>query len=83
VTFGLSVGNVITLPTLIIQREFAARSFGLVIGLSSMVGQAALAFGPTLLGLAHNLTGGYGTALILCIVLQLTGAIILLAAGRR
>jgi cyanate permease len=83
VVFGLSVGNVITLPTLIIQREFAARSFGLVIGLSSMVGQATLAFGPTLLGVAHDLAGGYGAALILCIALQLTGAAILLAAGRR
>ena len=79
--FGLSVGNVITLPTLIIQREFAAPSFGLVIGLSSMVGQATLAFGPTLLGLARDLTGGYGAALILCIALQLTGAVILLATS--
>jgi MFS family permease len=78
---GLSVGNVITLPTLIIQREFAAPSFGLVIGLSSMVGQATLAFGPTLLGLARDLTGGYDAALILCIALQLTGAVILLATS--
>ena len=83
VVFGLSVGNVITLPTLIVQQEFAARSFVLVIGLSSMVGQATLAFGPTLLGLAHDLTGGYGAALSLCIALQLSGAIVLLAAGRR
>jgi MFS family permease len=83
VVFGLSVGNVITLPTLIIQREFAAQSFGMVLGLSSMVGQATLAFGPTLLGLAHDLTGGYGAALILCIALQLIGAVILLGRGRR
>ena len=47
-----------------------------------MVGQATLAFGPTLLGLAHDLGGGYGAALLLCIALQLTGAVILLAAGR-
>jgi len=83
VVFGLSVGNVITLPTLIIQREFAAQSFGMVLGLSSMVGQATLAFGPILLGLAHDLTGGYGAALILCIALQLIGAVILLGCGRR
>jgi MFS-type transporter involved in bile tolerance (Atg22 family) len=83
VVFGLSVGNVITLPALIIQREFAPRSFGLVIGLSSMIGQATLAFGPTLLGLAHDITGGYGAALILCIALQMIGAVILLADGRQ
>src|SRR5262249_44612459 len=67
--FGLSVGNVITLPALIIQREFAAQSFGLVVGLSSMVGQATLAFGPTLLGLAHDAIGSYSAAILLCIVL--------------
>jgi MFS family permease len=83
VVFGLSVGNVITLPTLIIQREFAAQSFGMVLGLSSMVGQATLAFGPILLGLAHDLTGGYGAALILCIALQSIGAVVLLGCGRR
>jgi MFS family permease len=82
IVFGLSVGNVITLPSLIIQREFAARSFGLVVGLNSMVGQATLAFGPALLGLAHDLTGSYAAALIVCIVLQLAGSIMLLVGPR-
>ena len=82
VVFGLSVGNVITLPALIVQREFAAQSFGLVVGLTSMVGQATMAFGPTLLGLAHDVGGGYGAALGLCIVLQLVGAAIVLVPPR-
>ena len=82
IVFGLSVGNVITLPSLIIQREFAAQSFGLVVGLNSMVGQAMLAFGPTLLGLAHDITGGYAAALILCIVLQIAGSFMLLVGPR-
>ncbi len=82
VIFGLSVGNVITLPALIVQREFAAQSFGLVIGLSSMVGQATFAFGPTLLGLAHDVSGSYGAALCLCMVLQLIGAAIVLIPRR-
>ena len=73
VVFGLSVGNVITLPALIIQREFAPQSFGLVVGLASMVGQATLAFGPTMLGLARDATGSYGAALGLCMALQLAG----------
>lgn len=77
IVFGLSVGNVITLPALIVQREFAAQSFGLVIGLISMVGYTLLAFGPTLLGVARDATGGYGAALALCIVLQLAGAVII------
>jgi len=76
VVFGLSVGNVITLPALIIQREFAARSFGMVMGLSSTVGYAALAFGPVLLGVARDATGGYGAALAICIALQLMAAVL-------
>jgi cyanate permease len=74
------VGNVITLPALIVQREFAPQSFGMVVGLSSMVGQAILAFGPTLLGVAHDATGGYGAAIGLCIALQLLGAVMVLSA---
>ena len=38
-----------------------------------MVGQATLAFGPTLLGLARDATGSYGAALGLCMALQLLG----------
>ena len=83
VVFGLSVGNVITLPALIVQREFAPRSFGVVIGLSSMVGQATLAFGPTLLGLARDATGSYDAAIGLCIALQLAGAVLVLVRPRR
>ena len=83
VVFGLSVGNVITLPALIIQREFSLQSFGLVVGLSSMVGQATLAFGPTMLGLARDATGSYGAALGLCMALQLAGAAIVLVVRPR
>ncbi len=82
VVFGLSVGNVITLPALIVQREFSPQSFGLVIGLSSMVGQATLAFGPTLLGVARDATGGYGAALVLCMVLQLVASVTVLVPRR-
>jgi cyanate permease len=79
IMFGLSVGNVITLPALIVQREFAAQSFALVIGLVSTVGYTTLAFGPTLIGLARDATGNYGAALLVCIALQLAGAVIVVA----
>ena len=54
-----------------------------VFGLSSMVGQATLAFGPTLLGLARDATGSYDAAIGLCIALQLVGAVLVLAGPRR
>jgi MFS family permease len=83
VVFGLSVGNVVTLPALIVQREFDARSFGQVIGLVSMVGYTLLAFGPTLLGLARDIAGSYGPAVALCIGLQLAAALLVVIGRPR
>src|SRR5262249_19170928 len=37
--FGFSVGNLITLPSLIVQREFDARSFGVLISLITAINQ--------------------------------------------
>src|SRR5215470_9669667 len=44
--FGFSVGNLITLPSLIIQREFDARSFGVLVSLQTAIAQVTYAFGP-------------------------------------
>ena len=72
--FGLSAGNLVTLPALIIQREFEATSFGRLVGLSTAIGQFTYAFGPGLLGVVRDATGGYGAAFALCIMLQLAAA---------
>lgn len=82
ILFGLSVGNVITLPALIVQREFAARSFGLVVGLSAAIGQFALAFGPAVFGVLRDATGSYAMVLAVCITLQLAAAGLLLLRPR-
>ena len=76
--FGLSVGNVITLPALIVQAEFPAAMFGTIIGLSSAVGQFTLAFAPGLFGILHDATGGYAAVLVVGMALQARGALILL-----
>ena len=81
--FGLSVGNVITIPALIIQREFPPGAFGLVVGLSTAVGQFTFALAPALLGVLRDATGGYAAVLAFCMVLQLAGSVLVLAAPRR
>jgi MFS family permease len=75
--FGLSAGNLVSLPAMIIQREFEATSFGMVVALSTAIGQFTYAFGPGLLGAVRDATGGYTAAFALCMILQLaaTGAI--------
>ncbi len=79
VLFGLSVGNVITFPALIIQREFPAVAFGVVIGLSTSVSQFTFALAPALLGVIRDATGGYPAVLVACIAFQLAAAIAVLA----
>jgi predicted MFS family arabinose efflux permease len=82
--FGLSVGNVITFPALIIQREFPAAAFGMVVGLSTAVSQFTFALAPALLGVVRDNTGGYATVLALCIALQLgASALVLFGPGVR
>src|SRR5262245_44506272 len=76
--FGLTVGNLITLPAVVIQREFDAASFGLLVGLSTAIGQFTCVVGPGLLGLVRDLTGGYGASLALCIALELAAAAVIL-----
>src|ERR1051326_6633748 len=56
--FGFSVGNLITLPALIVQREFAPGSFGVLISLITAITQITYAFGPGAIGLVRAPAGG-------------------------
>jgi MFS family permease len=82
--FGLSVGNIVTLPPLILQREFAPSSFGTLVGLSTAIGQFTFSWGPGLLGLLRDATGDYRSALVLCTVVNLIAAgIVLVRMAKR
>ena len=76
--FGFSVGNLITLPPLIIHREFSAASFVVVMGLSIAISGAVGALGPGLVGVVHGWSGGYDAALTLCIALELIAAAVVI-----
>jgi predicted MFS family arabinose efflux permease len=80
--FGLSVGNIITFPALIVQREFPPSHFGRVIGLSTAISQFTFALAPALLGVVRDSTGGYGVVLCLCMTLQLAAALLVLCGTR-
>jgi cyanate permease len=82
VIVGLSVGNIVSLPPLVIQHEFAPRSFGLLVGLNATVGTLIMPAEPGLFGLAHDLSGSYAASLCLCIGPQLPSSLIILSALR-
>jgi predicted MFS family arabinose efflux permease len=76
--YGLSAGNLITLPSLVIQREFEADSFGVLVGLSWAITQFTYAFGPGLLGIVRDISGGYTAPLALCVGLKIAAATLIL-----
>jgi nitrate/nitrite transporter NarK len=75
--FGLGIGNVVTLPSVIMQ------AFGAVLGLSTAIGQIAYSLIPPVLGAVHDFSGGYEVVLGVCIGLQLTAALLVEALRRR
>lgn len=81
--FGFTVGNLITLPPLIIHREFDATAFTVVMGLSTAASGIVGALGPGLIGLVRSWSGGYATALALCITLELVAAGIVLCCKKQ
>ena len=81
--FGFSVGNLITLPALIIHHEFDAKAFTLLVGLATAIGQFTYAFGPGLLGVLRDAAGGYHLPLVLCAVVDAAAATLVLVRGHR
>jgi len=81
--FGFSVGNLITLPSLIVQREFDARSFGVLISLLTAITQVTYAFGPGVIGVLRDLSGAYTLPFYGCIALELAAAGLIMVRGRR
>ena len=47
------------------------------------INQLTFAFGPSLVGILHDVSGRYGPALAACAALQLIAAVIVLCGPRR
>ena len=83
VLFGLGVGNLVSLPPLIIQKEFAAGDVGKAVALTVAINQAVFAFAPAVLGAVRDREGGYAAAFALAGTIQLLAALIVLASRSR
>jgi MFS family permease len=72
--FGLGVGNLTTLPGLIVAVEWPRERFSALVGLVVAINQFTFAFGPSLVGVLRDWAGTYGPALGVCAALQAIAA---------
>ncbi len=84
VLFGLAVGNLVSLPPLIAQREFRPADVGTVVALVTAINQAVFAFAPVVFGGLRDAIGAYPEVFVAGAVLQAIAAgIVVLGARRR
>jgi MFS family permease len=76
--FGLGVGNLTTLPGLILAVEWPRERFSSLVGLVVGINQLTFAFGPSLVGVVRDWAGAYGAALGVCAALQAISAVLIL-----
>src|SRR5262249_20864788 len=82
--FGLGVGNLTTLPGLILAVEWPRERFSSLVALVVGINQFTFAFGPSLVGALRDFSGGYGYGLAACMALQAVGAtVVMLGPSRR
>jgi len=82
--FGLGVGNLTTLPGLILAAEWPRERFSALVGLAVGINQFAFAFGPSIVGLVRDWSGTRGPALAICAALELIAAVVVaLGPGRQ
>ena len=80
--FGVGVGNLTTLPGLILAVEWPRERFAALVGLVVGINQFTFAFGPSLVGVLRDRAGGYGAALLACAMLQAIAAVTILFGPR-
>ena len=75
VLFGASVGNILMMLPLILAEAYGVRNYARIYALSQGLCTIGVASGPALVGLVHDLSGGYGGAYLAI------ASVSLLAAG--
>jgi len=83
VLFGLGVGNLTTLPGLVLAREWPRERFASLVALVVGINQLTFAFGPSLVGVLRDRAEGYGPALGACVALQAVAAVTVLLGPRH
>ena len=78
--FGLTIGNVYMMQSLLVGEIFGMVSFGTVFGLISLAGQVGSGLGPIGVGVIHDATDGYTVPFTITAILTYSAALAVLFA---
>jgi cyanate permease len=79
ILFGLGVGNLVTLPPLIIQKEFPVNDVGRAVALTVAINQAVFAFAPAAIGVLRDIEGNYTVPFAIIAGIQLAASLLVIA----
>lgn len=75
---GSVIGGLVMLPPILVRQTFGAPAFGRIMAMTNIGLSVTMALGPGIVGLLHDLTGGYGLALPVLAALQVFAIAIVL-----
>ena len=78
--FGLTIGNIYMMQSLLVGELFGIVSFGSIFGLITLAGQVGSGLGPIGVGFMHDQTGGYGVPFTVTALLTYAAAAAILFA---
>lgn len=78
--FGLTIGNIYMMQSLLVGELFGMVSFGSIFGLVSLAGQVGSGLGPIGVGYLHDQTGGYGVPFTVTALLTYAAAVAIVFA---
>jgi MFS family permease len=83
ILFGLGLGNAVTLPAMIAQKEFRSADVGTVVALVVAINQAVFALAPAILGGLREVSANYLLSFGLAAAVQVIAAVIVVVGARR
>lgn len=83
VAFGFVFGALLPMRAAVMARWFSGPRFGRIMGIQWTLAAAAGAAGPSLAGLARDVVGSYGPAMVATSAAMAAAAVFVVAAGRN
>ncbi|MEZ5650763.1 MAG: hypothetical protein R3E87_09480 [Burkholderiaceae bacterium] len=75
--FGAGVGNLITLPAILLQDDYRGRTLARAVALAVAVNQALFSLAPAAFGLMRDASGSYGIVFVLAAAMMAASAVML------